>query len=75
MIKSFRDKNSSRLWEGKRVAKFQSFHLQALRRLDILNAAIRLEDLLLNPGNRFEALGGDQQGQFTIFPQPDWQKF
>ena len=73
MIKSFRDKNSSRLWEGKRVAQFQSFHLQALRRLDILNAAIRLEDLLLNPGNRFEALGGDRQGQFSIRINQKWR--
>jgi len=73
MIKSFKDKNSSNLWAGKRVTKFQSFRLQALRRLDILNAAIRLEDLMLNPGNRFEALGGKRKGQFSIRINQKWR--
>jgi len=73
MIKNFKDKHSQQLWQGKRVKKFQSFRMQALRRLDILNAVTRLEDLMLNPGNRFEALSGTRQGQFSIRINRQWR--
>ena len=73
MIKSFEDKYSEQLWQGKRVRKFQSFRLQALRRLDILNAATRLEDLMLNPGNRFESLTGNRHGQYSIRINQKWR--
>lgn len=73
MIKSFEDKYSEQLWQGKRVRMFQSFRLQALRRLDILNAAIRLEDLVLNPGNRFESLIGKRQGKYSIRINQKWR--
>ena len=32
----------------------------------ILRAAISREGLMLLPSNRFEALGGDRKGQFSI---------
>jgi proteic killer suppression protein len=73
MIKNFKDKFSERLWLGKRVQKFQSFRTQALRRLDILNAAIRIEDLMLNPGNRFESLTGNRQGIYSIRINRKWR--
>ena len=73
MIKNFKDKFSEQLWSGKHVRKFQSFRIQALRRLDILNAVVRLEDLMLNPGNRFESLTGDRQGQFSIRINRKWR--
>jgi len=82
MIKNFKDKYSEQLWQGKRVRKFQSFRVQALRRLDILNAVTRLEDLLLNPGNRFESLTGNnrfesltgnRQGQYSIRINRKWR--
>ena len=73
MIKTFKDKSSEQLWSGKRVLKFQPFRLQALRRLDILNAATRLEDLMVNPGNRFESLSGDRKGQYSIRINRKWR--
>ena len=73
MIKNFKDKHSQQLWQGKRGKKFQPFRMQALRRLDILNAVTRLEDLMLNPGNRFEALSGTRQGQFSIRINRQWR--
>ena len=73
MIKHFNDKYSEQLWQGKRVRRFQSFSLQALRRLDILNAATQVEDLMLNPGNRFEALTGKRQGQYSIRINRKWR--
>ncbi len=47
--------------------------MQALRRLDILNAATRIEDLMLNPGNRFESLTGKRQGQYSIRINRQWR--
>lgn len=73
MITSFRCKDAKALWEGKGVRRFQSIARQALRRLDILNAAICLEDLMRNPGNHFEALRGDRKGQYSIRINIQWR--
>lgn len=36
------------------------------RKLDMLNAATTVQDLRIPPGNRLEALKGDQRGRFSI---------
>ena len=38
----------------------------AMRKLAILNQAVRLDDLRVPPGNRLEALAGDRAGQHSI---------
>ena len=58
MIQSFKDKQTQRLFEGKRVPEFQVFARQAERRLRVLDAADTLEALMMLPSNRFKALGG-----------------
>ncbi|TAN58289.1 MAG: excinuclease ABC subunit A [Rhodospirillales bacterium] len=73
MIASFRCKDSRTLWQGETVRRFQAIHRQALRRLDILNAATSLEDLMRNPGNHFEALKGNRKGQFSIRVNLQWR--
>jgi proteic killer suppression protein len=62
MIRSFTDKSTQAIYEGKWVKKFQSFYEQAERRLQILDSAIALDDLKKLPSNRFEALKGDRIG-------------
>ena len=62
----YRDKRTERFAAGERVKEFQAFREQAERRLDILEAAVNRSDLMLLPSNRFEALGGDRNGQFSI---------
>ena len=42
------------------------FERVALRKLDMLDAAVRLADLKAPPGNRLEALKGDRNGQHSI---------
>ncbi|HYN76219.1 MAG TPA: type II toxin-antitoxin system RelE/ParE family toxin, partial [Lamprocystis sp. (in: g-proteobacteria)] len=39
----------------------------------ILNDAVRIEDLAALPSNRFEALGGDRAGQFSIRLNDQWR--
>jgi proteic killer suppression protein len=73
MIKSFKDKKTRQLYEGKRVPSFQSFSKQAEKRLRVLDAADTLEALKMLPSNRFEALGGDRKGQYSIRINDKWR--
>ena len=73
MIQSFKNKRTRRLFEGERVAAFQSFARQAEKRLRVLDAADRLEALLRLPSNRFKALGGDRLGQYSIRINDQWR--
>lgn len=73
MIKSFRDRRTADFAAGKRVKEFQAFAKQAQRRLLIVDAAERIEDLMMLPSNRFEALRGDRQRQFSIRINEQWR--
>lgn len=72
MIKSFRYKNTKALYQGKRVRKFESFATQAEKRLEILDNAKTIHDLMGLPSNRFEALVGDRAVQYSIRVNQQW---
>ena len=67
MILSFGDKLTMAVFERTYV-KTLSPDLQraALRKLEILNAALSLDELRVPPGNRLEKLSGDREGQYSI---------
>ena len=67
MIRSFRDKDTERLFR-RQPARQLPANLQrvALRKLVQLDAAAVLDDLRVPPGNRLEKLVGDQTGQYSI---------
>jgi len=69
----YRDRRTERFASGERVREFQAFKEQAERRLDILEAAVSRNDLVLLPSNRFEALGGNRKGQFSIRVNQQWR--
>ncbi len=69
----FKDKLTERFARGERVKQFHAFKEQAERRLDILEAAINLDDLKKLPSNRFQALGGDRKGQYSIRINQQWR--
>lgn len=72
MIISFRDKRTRLFFEGERIKAFQGIEMQAMMRLDRLQAADCL--LALNtPGNRLEGLRGDRKGQFSIRINEQWR--
>ena len=73
MIKNFRDKNSKAFADGERVKAFQGLKKQAEKRLEILDAAESLNDLAALPSNRFEALSGNRQGQYSIRINNQWR--
>ena len=66
MIQSFRCPDTERLFQRERVARFANFESAALRRLDALDSATTLRDLLARPSNRLEALKRDRAGQHSI---------
>ena len=66
VIRSFRDADAERLFMRERVGRFAAIESIALRRLVALDSASALSDLLIPPGNRLEALGGDRKGQHSI---------
>ena len=65
-ILSFKDKDSEALWNSVSVRAFVNIQKVAMRKLVMLDAAGRLEDLRIPPGNRLEALAGDRAGQHSI---------
>ena len=69
----YRDKRTELFAEGRRIREFQAFERQAYKRLEILEAAPTKEALMLLPSNRFEALGGDRTGQFSIAINRQWR--
>ena len=73
MIRSFRDRETRRFFEGQRVAAFHGFANQAVRRLLLLDNAETLGDLAALPSNRLEALRGDRAGQHSIRINVQWR--
>ena len=73
MIADFRCKHTKALFEGDVPARFRSFAPVALRKLDMLDAAARLEDLRVPPANHLEALKGDRAGQHSIRVNDQWR--
>ena len=63
MIRTFKNKDTKALYNGKSVKRWRSFLRQAERRLHILDMAVALDDLRNLPSNRFEALKGKRKGQ------------
>ena len=74
MIKSFRSKETEKLFLRQRSHRFSAnVHRAALRKLLLLDAAERLEDLRIPPGNRLEKLTGNRQGQHSIRINDQWR--
>ena len=73
MIGSFKNKETREIYEGGHVRKWHAFIKQAERRLEILDNATCLEDLMHLPSNRFEILVGDRKNQYSISINMQWR--
>ncbi len=74
MIRSFRDRDSERLfhgWPAKRLPG--DIQCRARMRLERIDAATTLEDLCEPPSHRLEALSGKRQGQYSIRINDQWR--
>ena len=74
MILSFADRETERVWMGA-VSRRLPRNIQdaALRKLRLVNAATRLDDLKVPPGNRLETLKGNRKGQNSIRINDQWR--
>jgi proteic killer suppression protein len=73
VIRSFRDKETDKLFRREFSRKLQSIAPVAKRKLDQLHAAATLSDLGVIPGNRLEALAGNRRGQHSIRINDQWR--
>ena len=73
MIRSFKDRETRRFFEGRRVPAFHDFANQAVRRLALLDSAETLRDLAALPSSRLEALRDDRAGQHSIRINGQWR--
>jgi proteic killer suppression protein len=74
MIKSFADRETECIWDGRRSRKLPGeIQVIALRKLRLINAASNLNDLRIPPGNRLEMLKGSRAGQYSIGINDQWR--
>ena len=73
MIRSFRSKDTAKLFHREQTRKYAGFQNVAKRKLDHVNAATSLSDLASVPGNHFESLIGDRLGQYSIRINDRWR--
>ena len=74
MIKSFGDKRTAAIFVGRAVRSLSmKVQRHARAKLLIIEAADRLDDLRIPPGNLLEALKGDRQGQHSIRINKQWR--
>ena len=73
MIRSFRCKDTERLFSGRCPPRFRAIQMAAERKLTQLHNAATLEFLCSPPGNRLEALRGDLTGHYSIRVNAQWR--
>ncbi len=73
MIRSFACCDTQALFLDQPIRRFAAIERAARRKLQMLNAAARLDDLRVPPGNRLEALKGDRKGQHSIRINDQWR--
>ena len=67
MILSFADLEAEKIWSGQTSKKLpQEIQVKARMKLRMLDAAVKVEDLRVPPGNRLHKLEGDRAGQYSI---------
>ena len=73
MIADFKCKETERLMAEGTSRRFRFIERVALRKLDMLDAAVDVLTLRIPPSNHLEALHGDREGQFSIRINLQWR--
>jgi proteic killer suppression protein len=77
VIRSFGNRLADDLFHDRLTTTIRRFppklRRAAQRKLQYLNAAVRLRDLAVPPGNRLEALKGDRRGFHSIRINDQWR--
>ncbi len=74
MIRSFRSKETERIFARERSARYPGdIQAVALRKLRMLHHARTIADLRVPPGNRLERLRGDREDWYSIRINDQWR--
>lgn len=73
MIQTFESEETKRLFLHEHVKRFEAFERVALRKLEMLHAAISLTDLKVPPGNKLEKLLGKRSKYHSIRVNNQWR--
>jgi len=73
MIKSFKCKETAKIFGREHSKRFGTFEKVALRKLLLLEGAGRVDDLKIPPGNRLEKLHGNRVGQYSVRINSQWR--
>ena len=74
MIRSFRDKETEKVFNLKRSKKLpDNIQQKALRKLRMLNRSITIQDLKVPPGNRLKKLKGERKDEWSIRINQQWR--
>jgi len=71
MIKSFRNQATEDIFNGinsklaRKICPVQLLKV-AIRKLDLLDSVVSLDELRIPPSKRLEALSGDREGRYSI---------
>ena len=74
MIKKFRCKETEKVFKRKFSRKLpRNIQRVALRKLNIIHAALVIKDLLIPPSNNLKELKGKRKGQYSIRINNQWR--
>ncbi|MCW5962042.1 MAG: type II toxin-antitoxin system RelE/ParE family toxin [Pyrinomonadaceae bacterium] len=74
MIRSFADKETEKLFNREFSKKMPSdIQRVARRKLEVLDAAEKINDLRIPPSNRLEKLKGERKNQLSIRINDQWR--
>lgn len=74
MIKSFRCRETQKIFNRQFSRKFpQDIQQRAFMKLNAIDAATQVDDLVLPPSNRLEALKKERKGQWSIRINDQWR--
>lgn len=77
MISNFGDQVTADIYHGENTRGTKKFPPDIIQRarnkLDMLNAAVQVQDLQTPPGNRLECLKGNYNGWYSIRVNRQWR--
>ncbi len=73
MVKSFRDKETGKIFNRQFSGNLPQNIQRARKKLVILDATTRLNDLRIPPGNQFEALKDNRKDQHSMRINNQWR--
>jgi len=74
VIKDFRCKETHKIFNEKVSRKFP-IDIQSLvfRKLEMIDASIKIKNLAVPPGNRLKKLKGERSGQYSVRVNNQWR--